>query len=34
MLNQFTRDFIKDFCKPNGDISWEKLVKLNSGMKN
>lgn len=34
MLNQFTRDFIKDFCKPNGDIDWEKLVKLNSGMKN
>ncbi|MBN4070055.1 cytosolic protein [Olleya sp. AH-315-F22] len=34
MLNQFTRDFIKDFCKPNGNIDWEKLVKLNSGMKN
>lgn len=34
MLNQFTRDFIKDYCKPNGDIDWEKLVKLNSGMKN
>lgn len=33
MLNQFTRDFIKDFCKPNGEIDWEKLVKLNSGMK-
>lgn len=33
MLNQFTRDFIKDFCKPSGDIDWEKLVKLNSGMK-
>ncbi len=34
MLNQFTRDFIKDFCKSNGEIDWEKLVKLNSGMKN
>lgn len=33
MLNQFTRDFIKDFCKPDGEIDWEKLVKLNSGMK-
>lgn len=34
MLNQFTRDFIKDFCKSSGEIDWEKLVKLNSGMKN
>lgn len=34
MLNQFTRDFIKDYCKSNGDIDWEKLVKLNSGMRN
>lgn len=34
MLNQFTRDFINDFCKLNGDIDWEKLVILNSGKKN
>lgn len=34
MLNQFTRDFINDFCKHNGDIDWEKLVILNSGKKN
>ena len=34
MLNQFTRDFIKDFCMSNGEIDWGKLVKLNSGMKN
>ena len=34
MLNQFTRDFINDFCKLNGDIDWEKLVILNSRKKN
>ncbi len=33
MINQFTRDFIKDFCKPNGEIDWTKLVEYNSGKK-
>ncbi len=33
MINKFTRDFIKDFCKPNGEINWNKLVKFNSGKK-
>lgn len=31
MINKFTRDFIKDFCKPNGEIDWIKLVEFNSG---
>ncbi|QAA80992.1 cytosolic protein [Aequorivita sp. H23M31] len=30
MINKFTRDFIKDFCKPNGEIDWIKLVEFNS----
>lgn len=30
MINKFTRDFIKDFCKPNGEIDWIKLVVFNS----
>ncbi len=33
MINQFTRDFINDFCKENGEIDWLKLVKFNSGKK-
>lgn len=33
MINKFTRDFVKDFCKPNGEIDWIKLVEFNSGKK-
>lgn len=33
MINKFTRDFIKEFCNPNGEIDWEKLVKFNSEKK-
>lgn len=33
MINKFTRDFIKDFCKPNGEIDWVKFVEFNSGKK-
>ena len=33
MLNQFTKEFIQEFCKDNGDIDWRKLVKFNSGKK-
>jgi len=32
-INKFTRQFITDFCKENGDTDWEKLVEFNSGMK-
>jgi hypothetical protein len=30
MVNKFTREFANEFCKDNGEIDWEKLVKLNS----
>ncbi|MDR2170748.1 MAG: hypothetical protein LBP59_11450 [Planctomycetaceae bacterium] len=30
-LNCFIPEFVKDFCKPDGAINWEKLVKYNSG---
>lgn len=30
MINLFTKEFAINFCKPNGEIDWEKLVKLNS----
>ncbi|MBQ9773753.1 MAG: cytosolic protein [Clostridia bacterium] len=33
VLNQFTRTFSIDFCKEDGSIDWEKIVKLNSQMK-
>lgn len=33
MINKFTRDFIRDFCKKNGEIDWIKLVEFNSGKK-
>lgn len=33
MLNKFTLEFTQDFCKENGSIDWEKLVKYNSGTK-
>ena len=30
MLNKFTLEFGKIFCKPNGEIDWDALVKYNS----
>lgn len=33
MMNQFTKEFIHNFCDENGDIDWTKLVKFNSGKK-
>ncbi len=30
MINLFTKQFINDFCKMNGEIDWEKLVMYNS----
>lgn len=30
-LNKFTKEFIDNFCKKDGSIDWEKLVKFNSG---
>lgn len=31
MLNIFTKEFINDFCKSDGEIDWEFLVRYNSG---
>ena len=30
ILNKFTSSFIQDFCNPNGEINWQKLVQFNS----
>ena len=32
MINMFMREFIETFCKKNGCIDWEKLVRYNSGV--
>ena len=31
VLNRFTREFLEDFCNPDGAIDWAKLVAFNSG---
>ena len=33
MINRFTKEFIGEFCKEDGEIDWNKLVKYNSGSK-
>ena len=33
MINKFTQEFIKDYCNANGDIEWEKIVRLNAAIK-
>ncbi len=33
MINQFTQEFISDFCDQSGNIEWYKLVEFNSGKK-
>lgn len=30
MINKFTREFTNDFCKDNGEIDWDKMVRFNS----
>jgi len=30
MINKFTREFMNDFCKDNGEINWDKMVRFNS----
>lgn len=32
-INNFTLQFINDFCKENGEVDWRKIVKFNSGKK-
>ncbi len=33
MVNKFTKEFANTFCKDNGDIDWNMLLKFNSGLK-
>ncbi len=34
MINKFTREFANVFCKDNGEIDWDKLVRFNSAKEN
>ena len=34
MINLFTKEFANMFCKDNGEIDWDKLVRFNSGREN
>jgi len=33
IINKFTKEFTNNYCKENGEIDWNELVKFNSGMK-
>jgi len=33
MINKFTKEFSNTYCKDNGEIDWEKLVRFNSERK-
>ncbi len=30
MINKFMKEFMSDFCKDNGEIEWDKMVRFNS----
>ncbi len=32
MINKFTKEFANEYCKDDGSIDWEKIVKFNSGV--
>lgn len=32
MINKFTKEFSNMFCKDNGEIDWDKLIRFNSGV--
>lgn len=32
MINKFTKEFANEYCKDDGSIDWEKIVRFNSGI--
>lgn len=32
MVNKFTKEFSNSFCKDDGEIDWDKLVRFNSAI--
>ena len=34
LTNRFTKEFLEEFCLPDGQIDWESLVRFNSSTKN
>ena len=33
MINKFTGEFINKYCDADGKINWEKIVRMNAGIK-
>lgn len=33
LINKFTLEFLKDYCNTDGDINWEKIVRMNCAIK-
>lgn len=33
MINKFTAEFVNDYCNEDGDILWDKIVRLNAAIK-
>jgi len=31
LINRFTRDFIDEYCDEEGEISWDEIIRFNSG---
>ena len=33
MINKFTQEFIAEYCDPEGNINWDKIVRMNAAIK-
>ena len=33
MINKFTQEFIAEYCDEEGDINWDKIVRMNAAIK-
>lgn len=33
MINKFTQEFIAEYCDNDGNINWNKIVRLNAAIK-
>ena len=33
MINKFTQEFIAEYCDEDGNINWDKIVRMNAAIK-
>lgn len=33
MINKFTQEFITEYCDEEGNINWDKIVRMNAAIK-